>query len=78
MKRKFTTLMVDNSINIKQKEKKTPLTSNLWTQKKIMTYDIWNPGSALGQAQKQGKVKLVNQIPTLLPLKTGSSMAIQI
>jgi hypothetical protein len=35
-------------------------------------------GSALGQAQKQGKVKLVNQIPTLLPLKTGSSMAIQI
>jgi len=30
-----------------------------------MTYDIGNPGSGLGQAQKCGLVKPVNWIPTL-------------
>jgi hypothetical protein len=30
-----------------------------------MTYDIGNPGLGLGQAQKCGRVKLVNGIPTL-------------
>ena len=30
--------------------------------KKTMTYDVRNPGSGLGQAQKCGRVKLVNTI----------------
>jgi hypothetical protein len=31
-----------------------------------MTYDVGNPGSGLGQAQKYGGVKIINGIPTPL------------
>jgi hypothetical protein len=31
-----------------------------------MTYDVGNPDPGLGQAQKCGRVKPVNGIPTLL------------
>jgi hypothetical protein len=37
-----------------------------------MTYDIGNPGPDLGQAQKCGRLKLVNGIPTL-PLSNGNT-----
>ena len=33
-----------------------------------MTYDVGSPGPGLGQAQKGGRVKLGNRIPTLPPL----------
>ena len=33
--------------------------------KKITNYGIRNPGADLGQAQKSGRVKLVNEIPNL-------------
>jgi len=32
-----------------------------------MTYDVGNPGPFLSQAQKCGRVKPVNAIPTLPP-----------
>jgi hypothetical protein len=35
------------------------------TKKKTMTYGIGNPGLGLGQAQKYGRIKLVNGISTL-------------
>jgi hypothetical protein len=31
-----------------------------------MTYEVGNPGPGLGQAQKSGRVKLVNEISILL------------
>ena len=40
------------------------LTSTHKTQKKTVTYDVGNPGPGLGQAQKYGRNKLVNVIPT--------------
>jgi len=30
-----------------------------------MTYEVRNPGPVLGQAQKSGHVKLVNEIPNV-------------
>jgi hypothetical protein len=41
-----------------------------------MTYDVGNPGPGLGQAQKCGRVKQNNGIPTIMII--GSPMAIQI
>jgi hypothetical protein len=38
---------------------------NLLNTKKTTTYDVGNPGPGLGQAQKCGRVKPVNEIPTL-------------
>ena len=38
---------------------------NTLTTKKIMAYDIENPGLGLGQAPKYGRVKPVNGISTL-------------
>jgi hypothetical protein len=43
-----------------------------------MTDDFGNPGPGLGQAQKCGRVKLDNGIPTLPFLITGSPMVIQV
>jgi len=40
--------------------------------KKVTISDVWNPGPGLGQANKSGEVKPVNEIPTCtdsLPLK---------
>jgi hypothetical protein len=37
-----------------------------------MTYAVGNPGPCLGQAQKCGRIKLVNVIP-ILPLLTSNS-----
>ena len=44
--------------------KKRPITSHLEDIKKNMTYDFGNPGPDLRQAQKCGRVNLVNGIPT--------------
>ena len=57
--------MVDNSINIHKKNKHL-----LIEHTKTMAYDVGNPVPGLGQAQKCGRVKPVNGIPTLL--KIGS------
>ena len=52
--------MVNNSTNINNH-----ISPSLTEYKKTMTYDVWNPGPALGQAQKYGWAKIVNGIPTL-------------
>ena len=49
---------------------------NLLNTKKTMTYDVGNPGPGLGQAQKCGRVKQNNGIPTIMII--GSPTAIQI
>ena len=36
-------------------------------KKKTTTYGVENPGPGLGQAQQFVWIKLVNEIPTLLP-----------
>jgi hypothetical protein len=46
--------------------------------KKIMTYDVGNPGPGIRQAHKCGKVKLVKGIPTPTVLITGFPLAIEI
>ena len=48
----------------------------LLNTKKTMTYDVGNPGPGLGQAQKCGRVKQNNGIPTIMII--GSLTAIQI
>jgi hypothetical protein len=40
--------------------------------KKTTTYEVRNPGPGLRQAQKCGRVKYINGIPTLPLLITGS------
>jgi len=41
-----------------------------------MPYDVGNPGPGLGQAHICCRIKLVNEIPTLLPVIIGSPMTI--
>jgi hypothetical protein len=35
-------------------------------KRETSTYEVRNPGPGLGQAQQYGRVKLVNEIPTLV------------
>ena len=57
-------MMVNNSINInKTNNHLSPQPLNI--KKNTMTYEAGNPGPGLGQAEKCGKVKLVNGILTL-------------
>jgi hypothetical protein len=53
------------------------LSSQLLNIKNSMTYANGNPGPGLGQAQKCGRVKLVNRIPTIPVLIIRSPTAIQ-
>jgi hypothetical protein len=39
--------------------------NNLFSPQKTLAYGIGNPGPGLGQAQKCGKVKLVNGFSTI-------------
>ena len=45
-----------------QQSEQLPVTLAHWTLKKT-TYDVGNPGPGLGQAQKCGGVRPVNEIP---------------
>ena len=58
-------VMINNTININ----KTTVASHLepFNINKTMTYDVENPGPGLGQAQKYGRVKLVNGISSCHP-----------
>ena len=47
-----------------QQYEQSPLTFAHWTQNKTTTYNVWNPFSDLGQAQKCGGVKPFNGILT--------------
>jgi hypothetical protein len=69
-------MMVNNSTNINKIN--NHLSSLLTEHKKNMTYDVGNPDSGIGQAQKCGGVKPVNGIPTLPLLIIGSPLAILI
>ena len=60
-----------------QQNEQSPLTSTHWTRQWNSMYG-GNPGSGLGQAQKCGRIKPVNVIPTLPFFITRSLMAIQI
>jgi hypothetical protein len=60
--------MIDNSINIHKTNKHL-----LIEHTKTMAYDVGNPVSGLGQAQKCGWVKPVNGIPNLHPLNNWIS-----
>jgi hypothetical protein len=53
--------MVNNSTNIKKMNNHF----NSLNIEKTMTYEVGNPGLGLGQAQKYGRIKLVNGISTL-------------
>ena len=55
--------MVNNSANINKTNNHISL-QPIAHKKKTMTYDVVNPGPGLGQAQKCGRVKLVDGIPT--------------
>jgi len=55
--------MVNNSTN--SNKTNNQLSSSLTKYKKTMTYDVGNQGPGLGQAQKCGRVKQVNEITTL-------------
>ena len=48
-----------------KRNEQSPLISNSLTTKETRTYDVGNPGPALGQAHHCGKVKPLNGIPTL-------------
>lgn len=56
--------MVNNSTNIHKTYKY--LLSSHCAQEKTTACDVGNPGSVLGQAQKCGGGKPVNDIPTIL------------
>ena len=52
-----------------QQNEQSPLILNKLTEnKKTMTYDVGNPGLALGQAPACGRVKPVNELHTLVLL----------
>ena len=55
-------MMVISSTNINEINNKH---LNSLNTKKTMTYDVGNPNPDLGQAQRCGRVKPVNGIPTL-------------
>jgi len=61
--------MINNSTNININSHLKSLNA-----KKFMTYDVRNPGPGFGQAQKCGRVKLVNEIPTFSLLMIGSNI----
>ena len=63
--------MVKKSTNISTKRTITFHINSLST-KKTTTYEVRNPGPGLRQAQKCGRVKYINGIPTLPLLITGS------
>jgi hypothetical protein len=49
-----------------QQNKQSPFILTNSTSKKITTYDVGNPNTGLGQAQKCGCVKSVNGIPNIV------------
>ena len=63
-------MVVNSSTNINQTNNHfSPQSLNI---EKTMTYAVGNPGPCLGQAQKCGRIKLVNVIP-ILPLLISNS-----
>ena len=50
-------------VNNQQNNHLSPL--NSMDKVKIMTYDVGNPDPGIGQAQKYGSAKLINEIKTL-------------
>ena len=69
----FKAVMVNNSTNINKINNQLLLNT-----KYTMIYDVRNPGLDLGQTQRSGGVKQINQITTALLLIVGSPTIIQI
>jgi hypothetical protein len=69
--------MANNFTPISTKQTTTSHVKPLNT-KKIMTYDIGNPGHGLGQSQKCGRIKLNWLMGSLLPLKIEPRKTMQI
>ena len=62
-------MMVNNFTNFNKANNPLPLHS--LDVKQITTYDVWNAGPCLGQAQQCGGIKLVNGIskfPHMYPI----------
>ena len=57
-------MLVNNTTNINKNQHFSPQTIK---HKKILTYDIGNPDSGLGQAQKCGEIKPVVCILGYIP-----------
>ena len=57
--------MVNNFVNINKTNNHLASELSSLNKKKTTTHDFGNPGPGLGQAQKCGGVKPVNEIPTL-------------
>ena len=73
VKNVFKAVMVNNSTNINKINNQLLLNT-----KYTMIYDVRNPGLDLGQTQRSGGVKQINQITTALLLIVGSPTINQI
>ena len=67
--KKAKTVTINNSTEYKQNEQSPLILYNLLFLN-TMTYDVGNPGPDLEQAQRCGRIKLINGIPTHLRYKS--------